>query len=108
MQIGYVDLSDTHRVGVKSKDSSAWYAQGQLLYDQMVGFGKPAIAVRYDSTTNDDKFTTKDAKLNRWGVAFNYYIKGQNARVSLGFDNVKYKDGLQGCSKSSWIRRLPY
>jgi hypothetical protein len=101
LQIGYVKLSDTHRVGGKSKDSSAWYVQGQLLFDQMVGFGKPALAVRYDSTTNDDQFTTKDAKLNRWGVAFNYYIKGQAARVSLGFDNVKYKDGSKATLKAA-------
>lgn len=95
LQIGYVSLSDTHAnpVTKKKEDSDAWYVQAQLLYDQVVGLGKPAIAIRYDSTTNDDKFGTDDAKLNRWGVAFNYYIQGQAARVSLGFDNFKYKDG---------------
>ena len=102
-QIGYVSLSDTHvdPVSDKTKDSDAWYVQGQLLFDQVVGFGKPAIAVRYDTTTNDkrvydvDADKARDAKLDRWGVALNYYIKGQNARVSLGFDHVKYKDGAK-------------
>ena len=99
LQIGYVSLSDTHAnpVTKKKEDSDAWYVQAQLLYDQVVGLGKPAIAIRYDSTTNDDRIgidgNAKDAKLNRWGVAFNYYIQGQAARVSLGFDNFKYKDG---------------
>jgi hypothetical protein len=98
-QIGYVSLRDTHvdPVSNKRKDSDAWYVQGQLLFDQVVGFGKPALAVRYDTTTNDERInvdgTADDAKLERWGAALNYYIKGQDARVSLGFDYAKYKDG---------------
>jgi len=104
LQAGYVKISDTHANAydnsqgrIKSEDSDAWYVQGQLLYDQVVGFGKPAIAFRFDTIKNDNAINigTKadDAKYNRWGVAFNYYIKGQAARISLGFDNVKYKDG---------------
>ena len=93
LQVGYVGIKNTHKVGSTYEDSKAWYVQGQLLYDQVVGLGKPAIAVRFDSTENDKFFDGKDAKLNRIGVAFNYYIKGQAARISLGFDNAKYKDG---------------
>jgi hypothetical protein len=28
--------------------------QGQLLYDQMVGFGKPALAIRFEQNKNKD------------------------------------------------------
>jgi hypothetical protein len=32
------------------------YAQAQLLYDQMVGFGKPALAIRWEQNKNKDRF----------------------------------------------------
>jgi len=107
LQVGYVSIKDTHvdPTTGKTKDSDAWYAQGQLLYDQVVGLGKPAIAVRFDSTENDKKVGGKDAKLDRIGVAFNYYIKGQAARISLGFDNAKYKDGSKDHLKALDKRR---
>ena len=105
LQVGYVGIKDTHKVGSTYEDSKAWYVQGQLLYDQVVGLGKPAIAVRFDSTENDKKVGGKDAKLDRIGVAFNYYIKGQAARISLGFDNAKYKDGSKDALKAADKRR---
>jgi len=105
LQVGYVGIKDTHKVGSTYEDSKAWYVQGQLLYDQVVGLGKPALAVRFDSTENDKKVKGKDAKLDRIGVAFNYYIKGQAARISLGFDNAKYKDGSKAELEENGKRR---
>ena len=105
LQVGYVGIKNTHKVGSTYEDSKAWYVQGQLLYDQVVGLGKPAIAVRFDSTENDKFFDGKDAKLNRIGVAFNYYLKGQAARISLGFDNAKYKDGSKDQLEANGYRR---
>jgi len=93
LQIGYIKRDDTHRVGTEYKDTTGWYVEGQLLFDQVMGFGKPAIAMRFDTTEADKAFGTKDGKYQRWGTALNYYIRGQAARISLGFDNVRYKDG---------------
>ncbi len=111
LQIGYVDLDDTHKdvLLAKTRGSSAWYVQGQLLFDQVVGFGKPALAIRFDTTENDKKLKVsgqaKDAKLDHWGVALNYYIKDQAARVSLGFDTAKYKDGSSDVLKAGNFKR---
>jgi hypothetical protein len=106
LQAGYVSLSDTHLnpITYKSEDSDGWYVQGQLLYDQVVGFGKPAIAVRFNTSTHENAYNinnrAKDAKLDRWGVALNYYIKEQDAKVVLGFDYLKYRDGAKDYLKN--------
>jgi hypothetical protein len=57
----------------------------------VVGFGKPALAVRFEQSRSKNVHTdtTKDEpKVNRLGVWAHYYIKGQNAKVSLGVDSV--------------------
>jgi len=83
------------------------YAQGQLLYDQVVGFGKPALAIRFEQNKNKDvlRFNTNaggppspvnnvfgnpigEPKNTRVGVFVHYYIKGQAAKVSFGVDSV--------------------
>jgi hypothetical protein len=82
------------------------YAQVQLLYDQMVGFGKPALAIRWEQNKNKDLFNLNtsnglisgaqntrnnpigEPKNTRIGVFVHYYIKGQAAKVSLGVDSV--------------------
>lgn len=116
LQLGYIALDETHGYykydasGVstpKKGDTDIWYVQGQLLYDQVVGLGKPALAIRYEKTEADGEYynstTTpvhkKGLDIERWGVAFNYYLKGQAARISLGFDNVKYKGAA-----SAWLK----
>jgi hypothetical protein len=115
LQIGYISLSDSHYykkyqwngtawindlTKVKKGDSDIWYVTGQLLFDQVVWLGKPAIAFRYEKITGDGQWTNnstlkKDLTTETFGLAFNYYIKGQAARISLGFDQTKYKDALK-------------
>jgi hypothetical protein len=89
LQVGYINQKDVG--GSSGKNASQLYAQGQLLFDQMVGFGKPALAVRWEQNKNEkvDTDSTKDEpKVTRLGVWTHYYIKGQNAKVSLGLDSV--------------------
>jgi hypothetical protein len=121
LQIGYISLDKTHFypkyqwnardeeyqvVGVKKGDSDIWYVTGQLLFDQVAWLGKPAIAFRYEKITGDGQWTDsnilkKDLTAETFGLAFNYYIKGQAARISLGFDQTKYKDALKYFLKKS-------
>lgn len=105
LQVGYIKLNDSHfynetTTSVYKGDTSLWYAQGQLLYDAVVGFGKPALAIRYENVEADGVYKSgtevkKDFAFDRWGVAFNYYLKGQAAKVSLGFDKVEYDDAAK-------------
>jgi len=106
LQIGYISLDKTHfyydnnRDVYKKGDADIWYVTGQLLFDQVAWLGKPAIAFRYEKITGDGQWTDgdilkKDLTAETFGLAFNYYIKGQAARISLGFDQTKYKDALK-------------
>jgi hypothetical protein len=106
LQIGYISLDKTHfyrdfTTGtVKKGDTDVWYVTGQLLFDQCVWLGKPAIAFRYEKITGDGQWSDrtilkKDLTAETFGLAFNYYIKGQAARVSVGFDHTKYDDALK-------------
>jgi hypothetical protein len=84
LQVGYINQKDAG--GVANQKASQLYAQGQLLFDQMMGFGKPALAVRFEQNKNEIASTSP--KVNRLGVWGHYYIKGQAAKVSLGVDSV--------------------
>jgi hypothetical protein len=42
------------------------YAQAQLLYDQMVGFGKPALAIRWEQNKNKDLLRVQHYQCNYW------------------------------------------
>jgi len=84
LQVGYISVKDAN--GTSDLDLSHIYAQGQLLYDQVVGFGKPALAVKFEQ--NKRKASGTDPKNTRVGVWAHYYIKGQAAKVSLGVDSV--------------------
>jgi hypothetical protein len=112
LQIGYISLDKTHyytdylNAEFKKGDSDIWYVTGQLLFDQVMWLGKPAIAFRYEKIKGDGQFyyynaatnteiLKKDLTTETFGLAFNYYIKGQAARISLGFDQTKYKDALK-------------
>jgi len=85
LQVGYINQKDTR--GNANEKAKQLYAQGQLLYDQVVGFGKPALAVRFEQNKNELPAGTSP-KVNRLGVWGHYYIKGQAAKVSLGVDSV--------------------
>jgi len=105
LQVGYIKLNDSHfhnetTSDIKKGDTTIWYAQGQLLYDAVVGFGKPALAIRYENVEADGSSSDKkDFTFDRWGVALNYYLKGQAAKVSLGFDKVSYDDAAKAYLK---------
>ena len=115
LQVGYISLDNTHYykvfdstgayVGTKKGDTEVCYVQGQLLFDQVAWLGKPAIAFRYESIkadgqwTDEDSAPKKDLKTETFGLAFNYYLKGQAARISLGFDQTKYKGALKSYLK---------
>ncbi|WP_038055863.1 hypothetical protein [Thermodesulfobacterium hydrogeniphilum] len=90
----YVNWNDSH-IGSNSKkeDSYYWYAKGQILYDQVIGIGKPALYVKYDYIEADKMYNNDDFEATRWGVGVNYYIVGNAARLTVGMDNVNYDDG---------------
>jgi len=110
LQVGYIDQKDVfvdngsgsyNQVAKKAKQ---FYAQGQLLYDQMVGFGKPALAVRFEQNKNEYTTGTKP-KATRLGIWANYYIKGQAAKVSLGVDSVSLNsDAKNRCTTTAGCR----
>jgi hypothetical protein len=93
LQVGYINQRDA-RYGTPARydgKAAQIYAQGQLLFDQMVGFGKPALAIRWEQNKNElpgAPANQDEPKVNRLGVWAHYYIKGQDAKVSLGLDSV--------------------
>ena len=74
----------------KEGDTYLWYVQGQLLYDGVVGIGKPAIFTKYEYAELDGQ--SNDLEWYAWGAGINYYIEGNAARLSAGFTNVSYDD----------------
>jgi len=111
LQVGYIEAKDVaygfaNNV-VQYGKATQLYAQGQLLYDQVVGFGKPALAIRYEQNKNKDRksFNTNtgattpipgELKNSRIGVFAHYYIKGQAAKVSFGVDSVNFNSAAKG------------
>jgi len=102
LQVGYIDQKDTR--GNNGEKANLLYAQGQLLFDQMVGFGKPALAVRFEQ--NKNKLAGASPKVNRFGVWGHYYIKGQAAKVSLGVDAVSLNSDAKAgdCSPAAGVQ----
>ncbi len=119
LQVGYINAKDvpygyngTTSVCLANNvcygKATQIYAQAQLLYDQMVGFGKPALAIRFEQNKNKDIFRLDtntpgatptrvnnvfgnpigEPRNTRVGVFAHYYIKGQDAKVSFGVDSV--------------------
>jgi len=92
LQLGYQynkDMPAGSPVGSEKTKNKVWYAQAQLLYDQVVGLGKPALAIRYEKL---DDGTASDLDTDRVGVFLNYYIKGQDAKIQFGADVVSLKN----------------
>ena len=85
LQLGYQDRKDMPN----NQKDKAYYVQGQLLYDQVVGIGKPALAFRYEK--QDDR-TSANRDTNRFAVFVNYYIKGEDAKIQFGADIVDLKN----------------
>jgi len=111
LQVGYINAKDVayQVVGnnVRYGKATQIYAQGQLLYDQMVGFGKPALAIRLEQNKNKElrQFNTNNGQIaaipgepknTRVGVFAHYYIKGQDAKVSFGVDSVNRNTDSKG------------
>jgi len=120
-QVGYIDAKDVpYQVdgnNVRFGKATQIYAQGQLLYDQMVGFGKPALAIRFEQNKNKDLLQLDtntsgaapapvpgagEPKNTRVGVFANYYIKGQDAKVSFGVDSVNRNTDSRGANGRSF------
>jgi hypothetical protein len=84
LQVGLINKSDAG--GIADLKVNQLYIQGGVLFDQMVGIGKPALAVRLEQNKNEiSNISSKPTRLGVWG---HYYIKGQAAKVSLGLDSV--------------------
>jgi len=73
----------------------------------VVGFGKPALAIRWEQNKNEGLSTfntrtggttvsTREPKNTRLGVFVNYYIKGQDARIAFGVDTVNRNRDSKG------------
>jgi len=99
VEAAYINLNESHlepdetlEISSDSKkgDSYFWYAQGQLLYDECIGIGKPAIFAKYEYGELDA--TGGDLEWSAWGAGINYYIEGNAARLSAGFTNVSYDE----------------
>ena len=94
--VGYIKAKETHRDdSTKPQDSEFWFVQGQLLYDKVIGLGKPAIGAKFERMESDKAYLNKDTKSDRVSVALNYFLKGYNAMISLCVDNIKYRDGAK-------------
>jgi hypothetical protein len=117
LQVGYINAKDVPYAfgggNVSYGKVTQIYAQAQLLYDQMVGFGKPALAIRFEENKNKDRrqFNTAtgattaiagEPKNTRVGVFAHYYIKGQAAKVSLGVDSVNRNTDSKGANGKSF------
>ncbi len=88
-QVGYVNHKSWG--GTNNDDRYGWLVQGQLLYDQKIFIGKPAVAFRYVKSKCDDvgcAVGTQKPELTTWGVAVQYYLKGVKNRISLAVDSV--------------------
>ena len=94
--VGYIKAKETHRDALtKPQDSEFWYVQGQLLYDEVVGLGKPAIGAKFERMESDKAYLNEDTKSDRVSVALNYFIEGYNAMISLCVDNIQYREGAK-------------
>jgi hypothetical protein len=117
LQVGYIDAKDVPfnytAPNVRYGKATQIYAQGQLLYNQVVGFGRPALAIRFEQNKNKDlrQFNTGtgattaiagEPKNTRIGVFAHYYMKGQAAKVSLGVDSVNRNTDSRGATGRSF------
>lgn len=105
---GYVETKDflpASSVPDDSTDCSKYqkcklaYAEGQILYDQKVGAGKPGLGLRWEYQKPEGS-PGSGIKLNRYQVWLNYYLNGHAAKVMVGADVV---DPSQGSTRTNAI-----
>jgi hypothetical protein len=88
-QAGYINKQNANNIN--GRRATQFYAQAGILFDQMVGFGKPAGAIRFEINSDEGGTVGQARRENRFGVWGHYYIKGQAAKVSLGFDSITFE-----------------
>ncbi|CAD7781424.1 hypothetical protein DMNBHIDG_02641 [Candidatus Methanoperedenaceae archaeon GB37] len=104
--VGKIDMSLCYNVDtftqkiliklmVKSEDSQFWWVAGQFLYNKFIGYGRPAIAVRFEQMNADNAYNNKDVTYNRASIFLNYFIKGYSAWLAVGVDQVWYTNGAE-------------
>jgi len=87
LQFGYV--SHENWGANKADDRTGWLVQGQLLYDQKIFIGKPALVARYMK----GEYDATNQEPTVWGVGVQYFLKGPKNRISLAVDNVDLDNG---------------
>ncbi len=80
---------------ISQPEAKGYYIQTQLLYDRYVDIGKPALVLRYEEDENKNYYINPsnqndfiNTKIFMTDLFLNYYIKGENANVSLGVQFV--------------------
>ena len=86
-QAAWLDQKDLPGGASNNVEAQGWYAQTQLLYNHIIGIGKPAIAIRYEEDENKNYYTIDNnpvnAKVDMLSFALDYYIFGTNANIDL-------------------------
>jgi len=101
LQFGYIYSKETHyglygdEYGDNKEDSQFWWVAGQFLYNKSIGYGRPAIAVRFEQMNADNAYNNKDLTYNRVSITLNYFIKGYSAWLAVGVDQVWYTNGAK-------------
>ncbi len=99
IQIGYNDLKDYNAA---KDDAKAFWAQGQLLYDQVVGLGKPALALGWFYSEQKPAGGGAKPKVTRYALYFNYYIKGNAAKIQAGMDTFSRNNADKGTTGKNY------
>ena len=90
---------------VAQPEAEGYYLQTQLLYDQVVGLGKPALVLRYEEDENKNYYTYNGnfvtGKVSMTDIFFNYYIDGENANISLGAQIVSPNSDLKNATANN-------
>ncbi|AEF19337.1 MULTISPECIES: hypothetical protein [unclassified Hydrogenobaculum] len=104
IQLGWAEKRDLMAGVGDNVKSDGYYAQLAVLYDQVVGLGKPGIAFRWEQSKVDNypypigsknPIDVTDAKIDRYSIFVNYYIAGEAAKLSLGADIVDPNSNLE-------------
>ncbi|MEM0104860.1 MAG: short chain amide porin, partial [Candidatus Methanomethylicia archaeon] len=106
-QAAWLDQKDLPGGASNNVEAQGWYAQTQILYDRMVGIGKPALVLRYEEDENKNYYTYPNttnyvnAKIRAYDIFFNYYISGLAANISLGAQVVDPNSDLKNATTNN-------